>query len=498
MGGAGAHGATAPVAGRVRLHRGFGRPRAHGRGEHGGVPPAPDRAARAPGRRRAATSRSSCSADAGPPRSSCRRSVCSISRIRPPTPQPPGPPRGRASRRCCPTRRRRRWRPWRARWMRGAPPTTPRPAGSSCTGVPPTTSSRASCPGRNGPDARPSSSRWTPTCSAGVPAISTSAICRSAAGRGIAQYTSDPVFQRLVQERVDAAARAATQRADDPDAAPAPRTRVTPTTIASFASILRRHPGSMLDNLRSPVPRASVETFLDVFANPALTWERIAFLREHTSLPIVLKGVLHPEDAAPRRRARGGRRRRVEPRWPADRRRGREPGCASRRGRRRRRPHPGALRQRDPEWSGCCHRPRARRHPLSASAARTPTPSRSPARTACTNFCATSRAELDITMGLAGATSIAELTPGPPRASAERLPDADEQRTAVGGRGVGVFVGSDPAVRTRILHLHTEAVAGVLRATGRRRRAVPAAGPPSAATAHPRAPASRAPTRWSR
>ena len=116
-------------------------------------------------------------------------------------------------------------------------------------------------------------------------------------GRGIAQYTSDPVFQRLVQERVDAAARAATREADDPDAVPAPRTRVTPTTLASFASILRRHPGSLLDNLRSPVPRASVETFLDVFANPALTWERIAFLREHTSLPIVLKGVLHPEDA---------------------------------------------------------------------------------------------------------------------------------------------------------------------------------------------------------
>ncbi len=119
-------------------------------------------------------------------------------------------------------------------------------------------------------------------------------------GRGIAQYTSDPVFRRLVQERVDADARAAVQRADAPDAAdaaPAPRTRITPATIASFASILRRHPGNLLDNLRSPLPRASVETFLDVFADPALTWDRIAFLRKHTTLPIVLKGVLHPDDA---------------------------------------------------------------------------------------------------------------------------------------------------------------------------------------------------------
>ncbi len=116
-------------------------------------------------------------------------------------------------------------------------------------------------------------------------------------GRGIAQYTSDPVFQRLVQERVDAASRAAALRPDPADATPAPRTRITPATIASFASILRHHPGRMLDNARSPLPRASVETFLDVFANPALTWERIAFLRERTTLPIVLKGLLHPEDA---------------------------------------------------------------------------------------------------------------------------------------------------------------------------------------------------------
>lgn len=114
-------------------------------------------------------------------------------------------------------------------------------------------------------------------------------------GRGIAQYTSDPVFQRLVQERVDAASRAAALPSDASDAVS--RTRITPSAIASFASILRHHPGRFLDNVRSPLPRASVETFLDVFANPALTWERIAFLREHTTLPIVLKGVLHAEDA---------------------------------------------------------------------------------------------------------------------------------------------------------------------------------------------------------
>jgi len=42
---------------------------------------------------------------------------------------------------------------------------------------------------------------------------------------------------------------------------------------------------------------AAVGHFLRVFANPALTWERLDWLRGTTSLPIVLKGILHPDDA---------------------------------------------------------------------------------------------------------------------------------------------------------------------------------------------------------
>jgi lactate 2-monooxygenase len=42
---------------------------------------------------------------------------------------------------------------------------------------------------------------------------------------------------------------------------------------------------------------AAVGQFLGVFANPALTWERLEWLRGATTLPIVLKGVLHPDDA---------------------------------------------------------------------------------------------------------------------------------------------------------------------------------------------------------
>ncbi|MGC2654591.1 MAG: alpha-hydroxy-acid oxidizing protein, partial [Mycobacterium sp.] len=47
----------------------------------------------------------------------------------------------------------------------------------------------------------------------------------------------------------------------------------------------------------SPLPRASVETFLDTYSRPSLTWNDIAGLRERTTLPILVKGLLHPDDA---------------------------------------------------------------------------------------------------------------------------------------------------------------------------------------------------------
>ena len=59
----------------------------------------------------------------------------------------------------------------------------------------------------------------------------------------------------------------------------------------------REHPGGVRDNLRSPEPRAAVETVLDIYSNPALSWEHIATLRERTRLPVVLKGILHEDDA---------------------------------------------------------------------------------------------------------------------------------------------------------------------------------------------------------
>ncbi|WP_370617826.1 alpha-hydroxy-acid oxidizing protein [Mumia qirimensis] len=103
-------------------------------------------------------------------------------------------------------------------------------------------------------------------------------------GIGIAQYTSDPRFQEIVRERL---------------ASPSekPSVEVTLGAVRTLLDMSRNHPGDFWDNVRSPQPRASVETFLDIYSNPGLSWDHLATLRERTSLPVVLKGILRPDDA---------------------------------------------------------------------------------------------------------------------------------------------------------------------------------------------------------
>jgi isopentenyl diphosphate isomerase/L-lactate dehydrogenase-like FMN-dependent dehydrogenase len=44
-------------------------------------------------------------------------------------------------------------------------------------------------------------------------------------------------------------------------------------------------------------PQAAIGEFVVQFSNPRLTWEDLEFLRSRTTLPIALKGILHPDDA---------------------------------------------------------------------------------------------------------------------------------------------------------------------------------------------------------
>jgi isopentenyl diphosphate isomerase/L-lactate dehydrogenase-like FMN-dependent dehydrogenase len=69
-------------------------------------------------------------------------------------------------------------------------------------------------------------------------------------GQGLANYFSDPVFRALLLEPPE----------------------------------------------RNPTP--AIALWGSLFTNPALTWSDIPFLRQHTRLPILLKGILHPADAA--------------------------------------------------------------------------------------------------------------------------------------------------------------------------------------------------------
>jgi len=108
-------------------------------------------------------------------------------------------------------------------------------------------------------------------------------------GKGIAQYTSDPVFRRLV---------------DQADEGPTNRPRPTLAGLSALFQLTRAYPGSFLANIRSRRPRTAVRQFLEIYSRPSLTWEDLPFLRERTKLPILLKGVLHPEDA--RRAVDGG------------------------------------------------------------------------------------------------------------------------------------------------------------------------------------------------
>ncbi len=106
-----------------------------------------------------------------------------------------------------------------------------------------------------------------------------------ALGTGIAQYTSDPVFRRLAEERA-----ASTEPRD-------PQPRPNLAAVRALVGMARAWPGPLLDNLRSPLPRAAVETFLRIYSRPSITWADLAWLRSRTRLPVLLKGVLHPDDA---------------------------------------------------------------------------------------------------------------------------------------------------------------------------------------------------------
>ncbi|HEU5289481.1 MAG TPA: lactate 2-monooxygenase [Cyclobacteriaceae bacterium] len=102
-------------------------------------------------------------------------------------------------------------------------------------------------------------------------------------GKGIAQYTSDPVFQKLL---------------DEPDNSAPVKRRVTLQSIQGLISMTKNYPGNnFFKKLTSGRPLKAVQKFVSIYSNPSTTWEDLAWLRQQTKLPILLKGILHPDDA---------------------------------------------------------------------------------------------------------------------------------------------------------------------------------------------------------
>ncbi len=52
-----------------------------------------------------------------------------------------------------------------------------------------------------------------------------------------------------------------------------------------------------LDEPPEENPEAAVDRFLSVFGDASLTWDDLEFVFERTDLPVIIKGILHPEDA---------------------------------------------------------------------------------------------------------------------------------------------------------------------------------------------------------
>ncbi len=100
-------------------------------------------------------------------------------------------------------------------------------------------------------------------------------------GKGIAQYTSDPVFQSMMDE------------AEAPE-----KHNITFQSLLGLIKLVNSYPGKgFFSKIRSGRPVKAVRKFIDIYSNPSTTWEDLKFLRANTKLPILLKGIQHPDDA---------------------------------------------------------------------------------------------------------------------------------------------------------------------------------------------------------
>ena len=97
-------------------------------------------------------------------------------------------------------------------------------------------------------------------------------------GMGIAQYTSDPVFGAELRQRLEA---------------PGAKPRLS---LATFDVLLQMMWRGWKAGLSAEDARRAALRFTATYSRPSLSWVDLPFLRSVTKLPIVLKGIQHPDE----------------------------------------------------------------------------------------------------------------------------------------------------------------------------------------------------------
>ncbi|WP_237724946.1 alpha-hydroxy-acid oxidizing protein [Deinococcus alpinitundrae] len=118
-------------------------------------------------------------------------------------------------------------------------------------------------------------------------------------GQGLAQYLSDPVFRSRLAESQSGGSRSGEPLPALQDTPPA-----TPALLRTAAQL--RAAGKRFGLSFREMQNAAAR-FTATYTRPDLSWDDISRLRQWTELPIILKGILHPDDAreAMRRGANG-------------------------------------------------------------------------------------------------------------------------------------------------------------------------------------------------
>jgi lactate 2-monooxygenase len=97
-------------------------------------------------------------------------------------------------------------------------------------------------------------------------------------GQGLAQYLSDPVFRAALPPKP-------------------PQTGLKPKGLGVIEALMSLRSRGKAFGLSVGQMRAAVGHFVTTYSRPDLTWADIARLRQMTSLPILLKGIRHADDA---------------------------------------------------------------------------------------------------------------------------------------------------------------------------------------------------------